>query len=147
MSMFVRAALVAVTGLTVYSMGNSAVRPDKPNLEGQHQIVAGERSGKAIPEDALKGCTVRFVGEKVVAANKDGQEFLAGDFTLDPAKPPCAIVIKLTAGSDKGKELQGLVERKENTIRVIYAAPGTEKPTEFKTKENQVMYTLKCDAK
>ena len=55
--------------------------------------------------------------------------------------------MKLTAGTDKGKELKGLVERKDDTIRIIYAGPGAEAPTEFKTKQNQAMYTLKADAK
>ena len=57
------------------------------------------------------------------------------------------IVMNLTEGADKGKELKGLVERKEDTIRIIYAGPGAEAPAEFKTKQNQAMYTLKVDAK
>ena len=53
--------------------------------------------------------------------------------------------MKLTSGSDKGKELHGLIERKDNNIRIIYAAPGGEAPKEFKTKEGQAMYTLKAE--
>jgi uncharacterized protein (TIGR03067 family) len=147
MSMFVRLALVAMMGLTITAMANSAQDKEKPKLEGQHQIIAGERDGKALNEADIKGYTFRFTGEKVVGASKDGTEFLAADFTLDPNKTPCVIVMKLTAGSDKGKELKGLVERKDNTIRIIYAGPGADAPTEFKTKQNQAMYTLKVDAK
>ena len=88
---------------------------------------------------------MRFTGNKLVGANKDGSEFLVAEYTLDAAKTPCAIVIKPTAGTDKGKELNGLIERKDDQIRVIYATPGGEKPTEFKSKEGQVMYTLKCE--
>jgi uncharacterized protein (TIGR03067 family) len=145
MSMFVRAALVAMMSLTVYSMANSANLADKPKLEGQHQIIAGERDGKALAEADIKGTTFRFTGDKVVGATKDGTEFLAADYTLDDSKTPCVIVMKLTAGSDKGKELKGLVERTGDTIRIIYAGPGAEAPTEFKTKQNQAMYTLKVE--
>ena len=145
MSMFVRAALVAMMSLTVYSMANSAYLEEKPKLEGQHQITAGERDGKALAETDIKGATFRFTGDKVVGATKDGTEFLVADYTLDSAKTPCVIVMKLTAGSDKGKELRGLIERKDNTIRVIYAGPGADAPTEFKTKQNQAMYTLKAE--
>jgi len=145
MSMFVRAALVAMMSLTVYSMANSADDKDKPKLEGQHQITAGERDGKALTDNDIKGCTFRFTGDKVVGATKDGTEFLVADYTLDPAKKPCVIVMKLTQGSDKGKELKGLVERNDTTIRIIYAGPGAEAPTEFKTKQNQAMYTLKAE--
>jgi uncharacterized protein (TIGR03067 family) len=145
MSMFVRVALVAMLSLNVYSLATSADDQQKPKLEGQHPIIAGERDGKALNENDIKGCTFRFTGDKVVGATKDGTEFLVGTFTLDSAKTPCVIVMKLTQGSDKGKELRGLVERKDNTIRVIYAGPGAEAPTEFKTKQNQAMYTLKAE--
>jgi uncharacterized protein (TIGR03067 family) len=144
MSTFVRAALVAVLCLNVHALVKSA-DPEKPKLEGQHQIVSGERDGQPILEATLKGCTFRFTGDKVVGANKDGTEFLVADYTLDSTKTPCTIVIKPTAGSEKGKELSGLIERKGDTIRLIYAANGAEKPTEFKTKANQAMYTLKCE--
>ena len=143
MSIFVRVALVAVLFLNVYSLAKSA-DPEKPKLDGQHQIVAGERDGKALPEADVKGATFRFAGNRLVGANKDGTEFLAADYTLDAVKTPCAIVIKPTAGSEKGKEMHGLIERKEDTIRIIYAGPTGEKPTEFKTKAGQVMFTLQA---
>jgi len=145
MSMFVRVALVAMLSLNVYSLATSADDKQKPKLEGQHPIIAGERDGKALNESDIKGATFRFTGDKVVGATKDGTEFLVGTFTLDSSKTPCVIVMKLTQGSDKGKELKGLVERKDNTIRIIYAGPGAEAPTEFKTKQNQAMYTLKAE--
>jgi uncharacterized protein (TIGR03067 family) len=145
MSMFVRAALVALLGINVYAIAISADDKEKPKLEGQHQITAGERDGKALPEADIKGCTFRFTNDKVVGATKDGTEFLVADYTIDHAKTPCLIVMKLTAGSDKGKELKGLIERKEDVIRIIYAGPGAEAPAEFKTKQNQAMYTLKAE--
>jgi uncharacterized protein (TIGR03067 family) len=143
MSMFVRAALVALLSLNVYALARSA--DEKPKLDGQHQIIAGERDGKALAEDTFKGATFRFAGDKVVGANKSGTEFLVGEFTVDCAKTPCMIVIKPTAGTDKDKELKGLIERKDDTIRIIYSAPGGAAPTEFKTKEGQAMYTLKAE--
>lgn len=145
MSMFVRAALVAMMSLTIYSLSSSAFAAEKPKLEGQHPIISGERDGKALAEADIKGTTFRFTGDKVVGATKDGTEFLAADYTLDDSKTPVVIVMKLTAGTDKGKELKGLVERKDDTIRIIYAGPGADAPTEFKTKQNQAMYTLKVE--
>ena len=145
MSMLLRASMVAVAALAFSQL--PAYAAEKPELEGQHQITAGERDGKPMDEAVIKGCTFRFTGEKVVAATKDGTAFLTADFTLDDSKKPCVIVMKLTEGTDKGKELKGLVERNADTIRIIYAAPGAEAPTEFKTKANQAMYTLKVDKK
>jgi uncharacterized protein (TIGR03067 family) len=144
MSTFVRVALVAVLALNAYAFVNSA-DPEKPKLDGQHPIIAGERGGQPVPENEFKGASFRFDGNKLIGMNKDGTEFLAAEFTLDATKTPAVIAIKPTAGSDKGKEFYGLIERKDNNIRLIYAAAGAERPTEFKTKANQVMYTLKCE--
>jgi uncharacterized protein (TIGR03067 family) len=145
MSMSLRASMIAVLGIAFAQL--TAYAADKPDLEGQHQVISGERDGKPMDEKVLKGCTFRFTGEKVVAATKEGTAFLTAEYTLDASKTPCAITLKLTAGSDKGQELKGLIERKEDTIRIIYAGAGAEAPTEFKTQKNQAMYTLKVDAK
>lgn len=145
MSMLLRSTLVVVAGLALQSLIFSADPAEKPKLEGQHQIVAGERDGKPLNDSDFKGSTFRFTGDKVVAANKDGTEFLTADYTVNAEQNPCHIVMRLTAGSDKGKALRGLIERKDDTIRVIYGAPDGERPTEFKTRENQTMYTLRAE--
>jgi uncharacterized protein (TIGR03067 family) len=145
MSLFVRATMVVVAVLAFSQLPVYA--DEKPQLEGQHQIVSGERDGKPMDEAVIKGATFRFAGEKVTAATKDGTAFLTAEYTLDASKKPCVIVMKLTEGTDKGKELKGLIERTGETIRIVYAAPGAEAPTEFKTKANQAMYTLKVDKK
>jgi len=144
MSMFVRFALVAVLCLNVQALVNSA-DPEKPKLEGQHQIIAGERNGQPLAEATFKGATFRFTANKLVGANKDASEFLVAEYTLDATKTPCLITIKPTAGTDKGKEMHGLIERKDDQIRLVYAGPDGPKPTEFKTKDGQVMYTLKAE--
>src|SRR5262249_21366912 len=144
MSLSLRASMVVAAGLAFVQVRSFAA-DDKPVLDGQHQIVAGERDGKAMDQAVIKGCTFRFAGEKVTAATKDGNAFLTAEYTLNSNKKPCVIVMKLTEGSDKGKELHGLIERNADTIRIIYAGPGAEAPTEFKTKANQAMYTLKVE--
>lgn len=138
-----RTALAVVAGLTAQALVFAA--DEKPKLEGQHQVIAGERDGQPMEANVIKGVTFRFTNDKVVGATKDGTAFLTADYTLDAAKTPCVIVLKVTEGTDKGKELRGLIERKENTIRFVYAGPGVEAPTEFKTKANQAMYTLKVE--
>jgi uncharacterized protein (TIGR03067 family) len=144
-TMSLRTALVVVAGLTLPMYLVAADPADRPKLEGQHAITAMERNGIALEQSDYKGATLRFTDDKVVGANKDGTEFLTADYNLNHEKKPCEIVIKVTSGSNKGKELQGLIERKDNTIRLIFANPGGERPTEFKTKENQVMYTLNVE--
>jgi uncharacterized protein (TIGR03067 family) len=146
MSKLVRASLFTAAAFALLGAPTSAADDkDKPKLEGQHQVIAGERDGKAMDAETIKGVTFRFVGEKVTGATKDGKAFLTADYTLDSSKTPNVIVMKVTEGTDKGKELRGLIERKDDTIRIIYAGAGGEAPTEFKTKQNQAMYTLKVE--
>jgi len=145
MSMLLRSALVLVAALSFETYLLSEDNAGKPKLEGQHAIVAKEQNGAALNETDFKGATIRFTDGKLVGAKKDGTEFLTADYTIDSNKKPCAIVLKVTSGSNNGKDMQGLIERKDNTIRLVFAYPNGEQPTEFKTKENQVMYTLQAE--
>jgi hypothetical protein len=42
-----------------------------------------------------------------------------------------------------GEIARGLIEQEGETVRLIYALPTGEIPTEFKTKEKQLMFVLK----
>jgi uncharacterized protein (TIGR03067 family) len=141
--MFLRSVIAVAAGLTAQTFLFSA--DEKQKVEGQHQIVGMERDGKQLGETNYTGASFRFTGDKVVGQNKDNTEFLNADYTCDTSKTPHTITLKLNSGSNKGKELHGLIERKDNTIRIILANPGSDAPTEFKTKENQTMYTLKAE--
>jgi uncharacterized protein (TIGR03067 family) len=138
LSRFVAAALV----LGVATFAGAQGQPDKPKLEGMWIATAGEHNGQKLPENMVEGVTFRVNGDKIVAATKDTKEFINATFVLNAEKKPCEITMKLT-GSNEGKSLEGLVERKGDEVKIIYALLGGEKPTEFKTKDKQVMYTLK----
>ena len=135
---------MALLGLNLYAIANSAQDKDKPSSKASTRSPPENATARALAEADIKGY-VPLHGDKVIGASKDGTPSFAAEYTLDHAKTPCVIVMKLTAGTDKGKELKGLVERKEDVIRVIYAGPGADAPTEFKTKQNQAMYTLKAE--
>ena len=40
-----------------------------------------------------------------------------------------------------------MIEKKGDEIRLIYALPGGEEPTEFGTKEKQLMFVMKNTSK
>ncbi len=57
---------------------------------------------------------------------------------------------KITPYTDKkGEEVtaKGLIEKDGDTVKLIYALPGGEMPTEFKTKEKQLMFVMKNENK
>lgn len=110
-------------------------------LDGGYTIVSGETDGKAIPAEKIKGSTVRFSGDTITGTDKDKKEFFASKFTLDTSKKPW--VIKMKSVAPKEAETTGLVKKDGDTITIVYALPGGDAPTEFKTKEKQNLFVLK----
>ncbi len=111
-------------------------------LEGGYTIVSGERDGKAIPEERIKGSVVRFTAAAITGTDKDKKEFFACTFTLDKDKSPWVIRMKSTAPK-AGDEAVGLIKIEGDTLTLIYALPGGDAPTEFKTKDKQHLFVLK----
>lgn len=141
------ATRLSITSIVCLSLGSPLfpVDPDRPNIEGRHPIVAIERNGRQFDEGIFRGAVFRFTEDKVLGINLDGTEFLTADYGLNTIRKPCTIVLRLTDGANKGVEMRGMIDRKENTIRMILANPGTDRPTEFRTKENQTMFTMRAE--
>ena len=119
-------------------------------IEGSYTIVSGERAGKAIPEVEIQGAIVRFGDGKVVGTDKQRKEFFAATYTLDATKKPWKIDMRTVAATkpdarERPKEMKasGLIKKDGDTLTLIYALPGGEDPTVFKTKEKQQMFVLK----
>jgi uncharacterized protein (TIGR03067 family) len=134
------AALLAAAAVVT-----SAVADDKAGkgtkLDGGYTIVSGEENGKALPADHIKGSVVMFAGNRITGTDKDKKEFFAATYTLDATKTPHVIRMKST--SPKEAEATGLVKKDGDTVTLIYSLPGTPAPTEFKTKQGQLMFVLR----
>jgi len=130
--------------------------PDQPKAAGQidggYTIVSGERDGKPIPADEIKDALVRFTLGEVVGTDKDRKEFFAATYTLDTKTKPWKIDMKsiaptkpdVTGGAPKdGTTATGLVKKDGDMLTIIYALPGGDAPTEFKTKAKQQMFVLR----
>jgi uncharacterized protein (TIGR03067 family) len=113
-----------------------------PMLEGSYTVVSGEKDGKPVPAEHVKGSLVVFTRDKIVGTDKDKKEFFAANYTLDASKKPWAIRMKST--SPKEAEAAGVVKKEGDTVTIAYGAPGGEAPTQFKTKENQHLFVLKA---
>ena len=132
-------ATLLTTGLL---LGAAPAEEKKPAaLEGTYTIVSGEEDGKPVPAERIKGSVVKFAGNKIVGHDKDKKEFFAAEFKLDTAKTPW--VIDMTSKQPKEAKAAGLVKKDGDTLTIIYALPGGEAPTEFKTKAKQQMFVLK----
>lgn len=122
------------------------------DLIGGYTIVSGEKFGEKEDEDRIKGTTVRFAEDGIVVLDKEKKEVYAQTYTIDSSSKPWKITMKSKITpytKDKADETvaKGLIEKDGDTVKLIYALPGGDMPTEFKTKEKQLMFVMKNEKK
>ena len=122
-------------------MSTEPLRP--ADLVGEYAIVAGEKDGAPEPEGRLRGAVVRFTEDTVTVSDPSKHETYAAAYTLDPGRPHCGITMTATRAPNAGEVARGLVDRQGDTVRLIYALPGGEAPTLFRTADRQLMFVLK----
>jgi len=140
-------ALVWILGLGVaLAQDKDKHEADSAKLDGVYTIVSGERDGKEIPAERLKGSIIKFDGDKALGTDKDKKEFFGCTFTIDKGTTPYTIQMTSTAPV-KGEKATGIIEMKDGTVKLCYALPGGEAPKEFKTKEKQLCFMMKRSVK
>ena len=135
------AVLAAIVSTTVFAEEKAASK-----LEGTYTIVSGEKSGQPIPEDRLKGSTITVEGSKVYGSDKDKKDFFGATFSLDSSVKPMKISMTSTAPK-AGEKASGVISIEGDTVKICYALPNGETPTEFSTKEKQHCFVLKRTGK
>lgn len=122
-------------------------KKDQDALQGAWKVVSSETGGTDRTEE-IKDHRIVFDGGTF--ALKRGDEVgLKGTFKLVPSKKPKAIDMTITEGGregERGKVLHGIYELGKGTLKWCTSEPGgTERPTEFSTKEgvNHMLVSLK----
>ncbi|MBX9628303.1 MAG: TIGR03067 domain-containing protein [Gemmataceae bacterium] len=113
------------------------------DLVGGYTILSGEKFGQPEPEERVRGTTVRFTETDVVVSDKDTKETYAATYRLDAGRSPCGITMTATRAPNSGDVAEGLIEKNGDTIRLIYALPGAEKPTGFRTGPKQLLFEMR----
>ena len=122
-------------------------------LIGAYTIISGEKYGEKEPTERIEGTTVRFAEDGIIVLDKEKKEVYAQTYKIDASSKPWKIVMKSkitpyqTKGDSKEMVAYGLIEKDGDTVKLIYALPDGEKPTEFKTKEKQLMFVMKNERK
>jgi|GEM_PF-4075051 len=118
-------------------------------VEGGYTVASGERDGMPIPPEELKDALVRFSLGEVTGTYKNLLYFLADTYSVDITKTPWKIEMKsiIPPGVTnkalwKQQTVTGLIKKERGYVTLIYSLPGFPAPTEFKTKQGQVMYVL-----
>jgi len=141
---------VALTAFALRADDPPATKPvDKGDtglsLTGGYVIVSGEQDGKPLPKEKFAGSAVQFTKDEVIGTDKDKKHLFVAKYTLNTAKTPW--VITMTGLTPDKSEATGLIEKKGDTVRIIYNLPGGKAPDDFKTDEKQNMFVLKAETK
>ena len=115
-----RIAALAVIACFGIAIGQDPKKPAKNGLDGLYSVTAGEKDGKEIPPDKLKGLLIKFDGDKVMGTDKDKKVFFGSTFTIDKTTSPYTITMTSTAPK-AGEKAMGIIEMKGDTVKLCYA--------------------------
>ncbi len=133
--------------LTLIALGiafsSTAAVDDKDELKGLYEITSGEKGGEAIPQEEIKGSMVRISDDAIVVTDKNTKEVYAASYKLDDKQKPRQITMTSKLAPQEGIVAKGLIEKDGDTVKLIYALPTGETPTEFKAQQNQLLFVMK----
>ena len=112
-------------------------------LVGSYIIVAGEKDGEKIPDERIKGSSVRIAENAIHTFDKEQKETYAATYILDTNREPWRITMTSTIAPVKGEVAEGLIKKDGDTVQFIYAVRGGAIPTDFTTENKQLLFTLK----
>ena len=112
-------------------------------LVGTYRITVGQEfGGKKKPSDKITDTFVKFTKDRITVIDSDDKEVYIQTYKLDADAKPCKLMLKAVKPK-VAEEVEGLIKMDGDTVTLIYALPGAEAPTEFKTKDKQLMFTMK----
>src|SRR5208283_26079 len=125
------ALLLMTTGFLVVSGVLAQDKKETEKLDGKWLVISVERDGK--PDDSLKGAVRTNAGDSYTLTPKDGKG-IPGTFKVDPTKKPKTMDMMPGEGRYKGKTLLGIYELEGDTLKICFAEPGKDRPSDFASK-------------
>jgi len=111
---------------------------EQKKLDGAWTPTTAELSGQPFPEELLKKMKLIVSGENYTV--HVGDKIDRGKVKLDTSKKPKTMDIIGTDGPNKGKTFLAIYELNGDTLRVCYDLGGKDRPTEFKTKKDTLVF-------
>lgn len=110
-----------------------AARDDLKQLQGTWERVSMELQGEEVPADEAKGSTATY-DDDLLTLRKGDRVHRRGIITLDPSKTPKSMNTWDADGPFRDQTVPGIYEIQGDTLKVCFARPGEDRPTEFTTK-------------
>ena len=106
-----------------------------PKLEGKYTLVAGKRNGAAI-DDESKKAAYSFTEDRINI--KGGEVSFVMSYKIDPKTEPMNIDMEILEGPEgaKGMKALGIVEVKDDTIKLAYSTEKDKRPKDFKGEKD-----------
>lgn len=111
-------------------------------LVGTYRMTKGEKYGGTPPSEPVADIVVKITTDRITSYDASDKEVYVQTYKLDSSVKPCKIMMKAVKPK-VDMEAMGLIKVEGDTLMLIYALPGGEMPTEFKTKEKQLMFVMK----
>jgi uncharacterized protein (TIGR03067 family) len=107
---------------------------DLKKMQGDWVVVSMEADGMRIPDDDAQALFRTVKGDKYTVSR---YRKVAGKGTikLDATKKPRAIDATPDGAAAKGRPILGIYEFDGEKLKLCFAPPGMDRPTEFRSKE------------
>ena len=127
------ASFVVGSGFLAAGGDADAIKKDRKQMTGTWRPTSYEKDGKKSPAEQLEKTRTIFGADGKVMVQRDGKTIVEGNINIDPTKKPKQSEGTFTEGELKGKTL-GIYEIDGDNMRICYALPGKDRPTEFSSK-------------
>ena len=104
-------------------------------IEGTWKLISGEQNGQDEPAEDVKNSKLEIIGDQHTVTV--GDAVMKGTHKLDTSQTPMLIDSTDTAGPFENMSLKGIFKVEGDVFTVCFAAPDTERPTKFTTKDGQ----------
>jgi uncharacterized protein (TIGR03067 family) len=145
-----RIGLTLLAGLLIGADDPKPMGDVEKAIEGVWVVKEAERGGQPAEKPVGDEVSIRD-GQITIAPDEDGGRREMATYTLDTSKDPKQIDFKPGVEGNQGEEppvLQGIFKVEGDTLTIVLAGPGVQRPTEFKTSEGSttLMAVLKRQA-
>jgi len=103
-----------------------------PELSGEWQMQSCVMNGAALPDDAVGYCR-RMATDSEITVKAGPQVMLKAVYRVDRSAAPAQMNYTLAHGPQAGKGQSGIYRFEGDVLETCFAAPGEERPADFRS--------------